>query len=155
MSIPDLLFESTIKGGKVQFFFFPEMSLSLHEFQLLTLGSPWLGLSNTYCLEFKIQLWGNSLATQCLGLCSHCQGPRLEPWSGNWDPTSLTVWPKYILLWGCCDKSLSTAFPTGRLHFPLTVSLCKAHPLAPWAETWLLHYTLWSRAVFISNFSKL
>ena len=25
---------------------------------------------------------------------SHCRGPRFNPWSGNWDPTSHEAWPK-------------------------------------------------------------
>ena len=38
---------------------------------------------------------GDSLAVQWLGLCFHYQGPRFDPWSGNEDPKSCVVQPKY------------------------------------------------------------
>ena len=149
MSIPDLLFESAIKGKKSSIFF-PEMSLPFHEFKLITLGSPWLGLSNIYCLECKIQLWGNSLAAQCLGLCVlTAKGPGLNPGQGTEIPQA-SQWGKKIsycvLLW----QIVVNCFSHRQTLLSLEGLSLQAHPLSSssWDMASSLHTLIQSTFYF-------
>ena len=40
----------------------------------------------------------HSLVVQLLGLHFHCSGFGFNPWSGNYDPTNHTAWPKKLNL---------------------------------------------------------
>ena len=52
-------------------------------------------MSESRILHHKIQLTGDSLVVQWLGLhpCSQCRGPRFNPWPGNWIPHAATKDP--------------------------------------------------------------
>ena len=118
MNIPDLLFESAIKEKKVHFFSQKFVTLSLYEFKLITLGFLWLGLSNIYCLEFQIQLWGNSLAAQFLRLCVlTVKGPGLNPGQGTEIPQASQCGKK-ISYWVAVTNSCQLLFPQADSTFP-------------------------------------
>ena len=68
------------------------------------------GVSNPVVREFPC-------STVFKTLCSHCQGPRFEPWSGNWDPTSLAVRSKNILLCVVVTNSCQLLFPQAESTF--------------------------------------
>ena len=98
-------------------------------------------MEEIYCMEFP-----SSLVIKTL--CFHCRGHGFKPWSGNQDPASCPLWPKYIYicrasLMAQMVKKLSAVQETrlqylGREEDPLEKWVATHSNILSWRVPWTL-----------------